>query len=436
MTGDVLKAAPARHEGPVGMQLLAKAGVWIALVLLLAALPLVFKSGTALTVLSLMGIAIVFALSYNILLGQTGMLSFGHAVYYGLGAYLVVHAINAVTAQKLPIPLLVMPLVGGLAGLFFGIIFGWVSTKRSGTAFAMISLGLAELVGSSALILRGFFGGEEGVTTNRTKLLRVFDWSFGPQIQVYYLIAAWCLLCIFLMYKITRTPLGRMCNAVRDNAERAQFVGYNPQVVRFLAFCLSGFFAGVAGGLAAVNFEIANFALFSATQSGTVLLATFIGGAGYFFGPILGAILVTYLQVMLSDITEVWQLYFGLLFIAVVMFAPAGIAGLIMIHQPLLKRGTLLKVLPAYALSLVPALAMFGGLILAVEMVFRISSKDGEEAMIRLFGLHMPATSPTLWGIAIALFVIGFVAFRMTWPIVSAAWGRATSEPERGAANA
>src|SRR5262249_30172281 len=155
-------------------------------------------------------------------------------------------AINAAIAAKLPIPLILMPLVGGAAGLVFAMLFGWVSTKRSGTAFAMISLGLAELVGSSSLILRSFFGGEEGVSTNRTKLLRVLDWSFGPQIQIYYLIAAWCLICAALMYALTRTPLGRMCNAVRDNPERVQFVGYNPQMIRYIAFCLSGLFAGIA----------------------------------------------------------------------------------------------------------------------------------------------------------------------------------------------
>ena len=170
MTGDVMKAAHGSEGRLLGA--VTRGGVWIALAGLILVLPYLFRSGTGLTMMSLMGIAIVFALSYNMLLGQTGMLSFGHAVYYGLGAYLVVHAINIFTAQKLPIPLPLVPLVGGLAGLFFGFIFGWVSTKRSGTAFAMISLGLAELVGSSALILRGFFGGEEGVTTNRAKLLR------------------------------------------------------------------------------------------------------------------------------------------------------------------------------------------------------------------------------------------------------------------------
>ncbi|MDX2202278.1 MAG: branched-chain amino acid ABC transporter permease [Hyphomicrobiaceae bacterium] len=428
MTGDVVKSAMTGERGYFPTELFRRWGVWVVLAGLLLLLPLVFTSGTALTMMSLMGIAIVFALSYNILLGQTGMLSFGHAVYYGLGAYLVVHAINIVTAQRLPIPLPVLPLIGGLSGLFFGLLFGWVSTKRSGTAFAMISLGLAELVGSSSLILRGFFGGEEGVTTNRAKLLRVFDWNFGPQIQVYYLIAFWCLLCMFLMYKVTRTPLGRMCNAVRDNAERAQFVGYNPQVVRFLAFCLSGFFAGIAGGLAAINFEIANSALFSAVQSGNVLLATFIGGAGFFFGPVIGAVLVSYLQVMLSDITEVWQLYFGLMFIIVVMFAPQGIAGLVMMHVPIAKRGGLGTLLPAYVFSFASALVMATGLVLIIEMLFRISVKDGEALVIHPVGAHVPPTSPVLWGVALVLLAGGFLLFRRTWPVVANAWSKAARD--------
>ena len=123
----------------------ARYGAWVAVAAVFAALPLVFRSGTALTVMSLAGIAIVFALSYNMLLGQTGLLSFGHAVYYGLGAFFAVHFMNAVTAGDLPVPLPVIPLIGGLGGLVFAIIFGWVSTRRSGTAFAMITLGLAEL---------------------------------------------------------------------------------------------------------------------------------------------------------------------------------------------------------------------------------------------------------------------------------------------------
>jgi branched-chain amino acid transport system permease protein len=220
---------------------------WVVAALAVAVLPYVFTSGASITMMSLMGFAIIFALSYNMLLGQAGMLSFGHAVYYGLGGFMTAHALNVIGAEKLPIPLPVLPLVGGLAGLSFALIFGWVSTKRSGTAFAMISLGIGELVAACSLILRGFFGGEGGISTSRTSTLRLFGISFGPQIQVYYLIAVWCLLCVAAMYAFTRTPLGRMCNAVRDNPERAEFVGYSTQMVRFIAFCVSGFFAGVAG---------------------------------------------------------------------------------------------------------------------------------------------------------------------------------------------
>ena len=405
------------------LALIARYGAWVGVAALFVALPLVFRSGTALTMMSLMGISIVFALSYNMLLGQTGLLSFGHAVYFGLGAYFAVHCMNAVITGGLPVPLPVIPLVGGFGGLVFAIMFGWVSTRRSGTAFAMISLGLAELVGSSALILRSFFGGEEGVTTDRTRLPQLFGISFGQQIEVYYLIAAWCLVCMFLMYRFTRTPLGRMCNAVRDNTERAQFVGYNPQVVRFFAFCVSGFFAGVAGGLAAINFEIANSAYFSATQSGTVLLATFIGGSGYFFGPVIGAALVSYLQVMLSDITDIWQLYFGFLFIAMVMFAPQGIAGLLAMHRPLLRRrGPLLKVAGAYAIALPPALLMLAGIALIVEMSYRLAVKAAEGPRMSFFTVALGADRPFAWVSAGFLTIGGLALFRISWPVVANAW--------------
>jgi branched-chain amino acid transport system permease protein len=431
---DASMARAGLAQRPAVLGVAGRYGVWIAAALLLAALPLLFRSGTALTMMSLMGISIVFALSYNMLLGQTGLLSFGHAVYFGLGAYVAVHAMNAAIAGKLPVPLPVIPLVGGLGGLAFAIMFGWVSTKRSGIAFAMISLGLGELVGSSALILRSFFGGEEGVTTDRTKLLHVFGWGFGQQLEVYYLIAAWCLLCMFLVHRFTRTPLGRICNAVRDNTERVQFVGYDPQFVRFLAFCASGLFAGVAGALAAINFEIANSAYFSATQSGNVLLATFIGGAGYFIGPVIGAVLVSYLQVMLSDVTEIWQLYFGLVFIAMVMFAPQGLAGLLMMHAKPWRNGTLPKILTAYALALPPALVMLAGLVLAVEMTYRLAVKAAEGPAMTLLTLRFSADHPLAWLSAVVLAAGGFALFRLTWPVVAAAWGPAAAEPGKGRA--
>jgi branched-chain amino acid transport system permease protein len=319
-----------------------------------------------------------------------------------------------------------IPIVGGLAGLVFGIVFGSVSTRRGGTAFAMISLGLAELVASSANILRGFFGGEEGITTNRTKLLPVLGLNFGPQLQVYFLIAAWCLACMIAMYAITRTPLGRMCNAVRENPERAQFVGYNPQTVRFIAFSLSGFFAGIAGALAAINFEIVNSSYVGLGQSGVVLLAAYIGGVGYFIGPVIGAIIVTYLQVMLSDVTAIWQLYFGLLFIVIVMFAPNGIAGLLAMHQPLWRAGVLHRLVPAYLVGLVPLAIMTLGAILAIEMAHRFASRASDGPDMAFLRIPLDVTRPLPWLVAAAMTIGGLLLFRRTWPYVASAWNEAT----------
>jgi branched-chain amino acid transport system permease protein len=417
---EVVESGPAAPITNL-LAVLRRHGLWLVAALLFAGLPLVFRSGTALTVMSLMGIMIIFALSYNMLLGQTGMLSFGHAVYYGLGAFFVVHAMNAIIRAKVPIPLPVIPIFGGIAGLAFAIIFGSVSTRRSGTAFAMISLGLAELVASSSLILRSFFGGEEGITTNRTRLFRIFDWNFGSQIQVYYLIAAWCIVCMVAMYALTRTPFGRMCNAVRENPERVEFIGYSPTMVRFIAFGLSGFFAGIAGGLAAINFEIVNASYVGLQQSGIVLLAAFIGGIGHFIGPVLGAILVTYLQIMLSDVTEIWQLYFGVMFIAVVMFAPGGLAGLLMMHAPLLRARVLHRLTVPYVLLFAAALIAAVGVVLLIELTYQLIAKAGDGSGMRMFGISFDAATAWPWLAAVGLVAGGAILTRTTWPMAAQA---------------
>ena len=124
----------------------------------------------------------------------------------------------------------------------------------------------------------GFFGGEAGISTNRTVGQPLLGLNFGPPLQVYYLVAAWCFACMLAMYALTRTPLGRMANAVRDNPERAEFIGYDTRKVRFLQLGLSAFFAGVSGALSCINFEIVSAENVSALRSGGVLLATFIGG--------------------------------------------------------------------------------------------------------------------------------------------------------------
>ncbi len=417
---------PSTRNSPGWLPWALAAGVLIAL-------PYVFSSGASITMMCLMGFAIIFALSYNMLLGQTGMLSFGHAVYYGLGGFMTAHALNVIADGHWPIPLPLLPLVGGLAGVGFAMVFGWVSTKRAGTVFAMISLGLGELVAACSLILNGFFGGEGGISANRTAALNFFGLNFGPQIQVYYLIAAWCLLCTGAMYAFTRTPLGRMCNAVRDNPERAEFVGYSTQMVRYIAFCAAGLFAGVAGGLAAIHYEIVTSSVVGAAPSGYVLLMAYIGGVSFFIGPVIGAILMTALQISLSDYTGAWQLYVGLMFVLVVMYAPSGFAGLLLMHGPLLATGTWRRVLPAYGLMLIPVLLLALGAVLLIETSYQLLVKADEGPGMALLGVAFSANAVTTWGLIAALLVLGWLSLRRLGPGVSDAFHAAQLEAMNGA---
>lgn len=399
--------------------------IWPAAGLTLLVLPLIFDSGTSLTKMSLMCIMSVFALSYNMLLGQTGMLSFGHAVYYGLAGFMSIHAMQAFGGPTSAIPLVFIPVFGALTGLLFALVFGWVSTTRAGTAFAMISLGLGELVAASSLIMRSYFGGEEGVSSDRSKLATWLGLDFGAQIQVYYLIAAWTLIAVIGMYAITQTPFGRMANAVRENPERAEFIGYSTQMIRFISFCLAGFFAGIAGALAAINFEIMNALSVSGAQSGSVLLMTYIGGVGHFLGPILGAVLITALQISLSDFTGAWMLYFGLMFILVVMYVPGGLAGLIMIHEPIARAGLFHRLLPAYFLASAPALICVAGAVSIIELAHHALVKAATEGpTMTVLGFAFSSREISPWLIATGLFALGIWLCRRTWPRVRDAWSQ------------
>ena len=157
-----------------------------------------------------------------------------------------------------------------------------------------------------------------------------------------------------------------------------------------------------------------------------MLLAAYIGGVGYFVGPVIGAIIVTYLQVMLSDVTAIWQLYFGLLFIVIVMFAPNGIAGLLAMHQPLWRAGVLHRLAPAYLVALGPMLIMVLGAVLAIEMAYRFTVRVSDGPDMIFFRIPLDVTRPLPWLVAGAMTVGGFLLFRATWPRVANAWNDAT----------
>ena len=396
--------------------------VWGGTALVMIVLPLIFTEGFTLTLMSQIGIGVIFALSYNMLLGQGGMLSFGHAVYSGLGAYFTVHALNLVGKGSFYFPVTLLPLIGGLAGIAFGVIFGYVTTKKSGTTFAMISLGIGEMVFACSLMFPDFFGGEGGVTTNRVIGEPFLGITYGPSIQVYYLIVAWALACMGAMFAWTQTPLGRMANAVRDNPERAEFVGYDTHTVRFLTLVISGFFAGIAGGLNCISYEIVTAENVGAVRSGGVLLATFIGGAGFFFGPIIGSIVFFIMVIAVGAMTKAWLFYLGILFLIMVLYAPGGFASLIVMHLPVIKARLMKRLWLPYAAALVTALVLLAGLVSVVEMTYHLSLEAGTNPLMTLFGFEFNVTKALPWAGALGLLAGGFIISRFAWSAVGRAW--------------
>jgi branched-chain amino acid transport system permease protein len=402
--------------------------LWALFVLVMIVSPLIFKSSLSLTILTQIGTLIIVCLSYNMLLGQAGMLSFGHAVYVGLGAFVAIHVMNLAGHGAIAVPTSLVPLIGGIAGAFFGVLFGYVTTKKSGTTFAMITLGIGELVAASSLMLPEFFGGEAGITTNRVIGQPVLGITVGPPIQVYYLIAVWTLICTVLMYAFTRTPLGRMANAVRDNPERAEFVGYNTQRVRYLVVIIAGFFAGIAGGLSAINFEIVSSENVSTVRSGAYLLFTFLGGVGFFFGPIIGAVIFVLSFVVLSELTKAWLLYLGIFFLLMVMYAPGGIASLIMMNLRVAKFGKFQRLWKPYAAVVAAGVVLFVGVVSLIEMIYHYQLEAGGDPHMKLFGITVDTSVAVTWIVAAVIAIIGSLLMRYASRYFARVWGGAQSE--------
>ena len=405
--------------------------IWSLFAVMLIVAPMLFRSGLALTMLSQIGYLIIICLSYNMLLGQGGMLSFGHAVYTGLGSFLAIHAMNLAGEGALPVPLVLIPLVGGLAGMFFAILLEFVPTKKSGTTFAMITLGIGELVASMALMFPEFFGGEGGITTDRVYGKPFFGITFGPAIEVYYLIAVYCFVCTAAMFAFTGTPLGRILNAVRDNPERVEFIGYNTQRVRYFAFIIAGFFAGIGGGLAAINFEIVTGAdSVNVLRSGGYLLFTFLGGATFFFGPIIGAVLLVFASVLLSELSKAWLLYLGLVFLFMVMYAPGGIASLIMMNLRLAKFGKLRGLWPSYLALGGTALVAVLGAAAMVEMTYHLQLNAALGPDLNFLGATLQANSVGSWFGAGFVLLTGLGLFELCRRQFVQQWGAIQEEIE------
>jgi branched-chain amino acid transport system permease protein len=383
---------------------------WLAFAAVLLLAPWCWGSSGALSLLSQMGIAIVVCLSYHLLLGEGGMLSFGHAVYTGLGSYLGVHTLLRLADGGLPLPVSLVPVVAGLGAAAVAVLLGWVTTRRAGTPFAMITLGIGELVWAASLMFPQWSGGEGGLSADRVVGPRVWGISWGPAIQVYGLVAGYTFLCALGLYLFVRTPLGRLLNAVRDNPERVAYLGFDPRFIRYLALVVSAFFAGVAGGLGALLFEIATPEVLSAQRSGAYLLFTVLGGTALFWGPVLGGVLMVLSLVWLSSITQAWLLYLGLVFMAVVVWAPGGLSGLVLRLARALRglRGAdALRLLGPGLLALLAGALVLLGVGAAVEMLYHLPLRNTLGDEMRYLGLSLHTASPTTWLLALALAALG-----------------------------
>ncbi|GAP34049.1 branched-chain amino acid ABC transporter permease [Piscinibacter sakaiensis] len=337
----------------------------------LAAAPWLLSAGLLNAAIQML-IAALFASAFGLLAGRAGLLSFGHAAYFGIGSFATVHAMQALGgAGLLPTPLL--PLVGALAGLLVGVAAGWFATQRSGTAFSMITLAIAELVHALAPQLKGWFGGEAGLSTMR---MPAWGLGFGSTTEVYFLVLAWVGLSLAALYGLTATPLGRLTLALRENAHRLRFLGYDVHGLGVAVFATSTMFAGVAGSLQAISNEAANYVVFEAGVSAAVVLNAYIGGVGSFLGPALGAALMTFFGYAVSDATQSWLLYQGALFVVVLLCMPAGLAGLVEALARAAARHGPRAVLRVLVLAVPAAVLLSGGLVFVVEAVQRLFSAD------------------------------------------------------------
>ncbi|MQU66229.1 branched-chain amino acid ABC transporter permease [Pseudomonas sp. FSL R10-1350] len=362
-------------------------------------------------------IAALFACAFNLLCGQGGMLSFGHAAYFGVGSFATLHAMNALNGHGLlPTPLL--PLIGALGGFICGVCAGWFATKRAGVYFSMITLALAELLHSLAPHLSALFGGEAGISSMRSP---AWGLDFGDATQVYYLTLVWVVMSIALLYAFTLTPMGRLTFALRENGHRLQFLGYNVHRLRVLVFALSAMFSGIAGGLQALNLESANYVLFDMHYSAEVVLNTYIGGVNVFLGPVLGAALMTFFGNAASDLTQSWLLYQGLLFVLVMMFMPSGLAGLVLAWSAQIRRNGWLAVIPAAVTALLTAALVSLAVVFAIETLQRVFSQDYQALLIAgqpwpaisLFGRDWLPGSPLTWAMPLLLGLAGLLMLKL-----------------------
>lgn len=262
----------------------------------------------------------LFACAFNLLIGYVGLLSFGHAAYFGMGSYIAGHAAKVWgLSPELSI------LAGGLIGAALGLPFGWLAIRRSGIYFAMITLALAQMVYFFCL-QAPFTGGEDGIQAiPRGHLFGVID--LGSDLALYWVVAAIFLAGFLLIHRIVHSPFGQVMKAIRENEPRATSLGYRTDDYKLVAFVLSAGLAGIAGGTKALVFGIATLTDVHWAMSGEVVLMTLVGGLGTIFGPVAGAAVIVTMQNYLAEMGAWVTVIQGAIFVACVLAFRRGIVG-------------------------------------------------------------------------------------------------------------
>jgi branched-chain amino acid transport system permease protein len=385
-------------------------------VAVLAAAPL-FMTSYLLGVLTNGLIAALFALAFNLLAGQAGLLSFGHAAYFSAGGFAVIHLMKAVESGRVSFPTPLLPLVGGLAGLLSGAVAGFFATRRGGAYFSMVTLAMAELLYGIAPSITGIVGGESGLSSMRMPWL-AFD--FGSDEQVYYVVLAWAAASTGLLYAYNQTLLGKLTVGLRESERRLSFLGYNTQLLKIVVFAVSAMFSGVAGGLLVFSMESINYSMLGLGTSTVVILNTFIGGSSVFLGPAIGAVFVTFFGSLASDVTRNWLLYQGLIFALIMTFWGDGLVAKADSIARDAAAGRMTGLVRA--VRLLPAVLCMGfGVVLVVELLSGIFDRDyratvshsGTWPPITVFWCRWPPAAIVTWAAPLIAIVLGVLLARL-----------------------
>jgi branched-chain amino acid transport system permease protein len=262
----------------------------------------------------------LFACAFNLLIGYVGLLSFGHAAYFGMGCYVAAWA-----AKTWGLSAELSILAAGLTGAALGMLFGWLAIRRAGIYFAMITLALAQMVYFFCL-QAPFTGGEDGIQqVPRPPLFGAI--SLQSDMAIYWLVAGVFLLGFLLIHRIVTSPFGQVLKAIRENEPRATSLGYRTDDYKWVAFVLSTFLAGIAGGTKALVFGIATLTDVHWSMHGEVVLMSLVGGLGTLFGPVVGALILTAMENYLAQFGAWVTVMQGVVFVFCVLAFRRGVIG-------------------------------------------------------------------------------------------------------------